>query len=209
MARTFGFGDRKSAYSEVMADSPRWVVYLLVMLVLGIVSAAFAGFIAITASLMKIGGVSFWPLFTVFSLLYVPAGAKRMADAVQAGPEQRLRLMSVREQYSDAVLEHPELRAYPESTSACLMAASAILVRASIRAWVVMIVAILFFRAIGSKMDSDLRPMWLTLTALEAFFIGSRAYRRGTLALTGMGTAEMERYCRNRIDHVDEATFVP
>ncbi len=188
-----------------MASSPKWTVYSLVCLALSAIVAVMAGVIAITANLLHIGGVSFWPLFALFWVLYVPSGLRRMAEAVEVGPETRERLVTLRDRYSLAVLEHPELRDWPESTMACVMAASAILVRAALRAWMVMIVAVVFFRAVGSKMDSDLRPMWVTLTALEAFFIGSRAYRRGTLPLAGMSTAEMELYCRARIDLAERA----
>lgn len=172
-----------------------------------IVAAAFAGFVAITASWLHIEDVRFGPLFAIYALLYVPVATKRMAETYAAGPEARLRLGSLRHDYILAVNDHPELRAWPEKTVACLLAASAILARASVRAWVVMIVAILVFRALGAKMDSDLKPMWLTLTALEAFFIGSRAYRLGTLPLAGMSLDEMEAYFKAKIASVEEPTF--
>ena len=190
-----------------MATRPTWTTYLWVMTLPTLAAAVFAGFVSATASWLHIQDVGFWPLFGVYAVLYVPVATKRMAEAFSAGPETRLKLGTLRHDYVIAVSEHPELRAWPEKTLACLMAASAILVRASVRAWVVMVVAILFFRAIGSKMDSDLRPMWMTLTMLEAFFIGSRAYRLGTLPLAGMSSAEMEEYFRSKLAAVDD--FAP
>lgn len=187
-----------------MAERPTWTTYLWVMILPTLASAVFAGFISITASWLHIEDVGFLPLFGLYAVLYVPVATKRMAESFYAGPELRTKLGTLRHDYVIAVSEHPELRAWPHKTVACLMAASAILVRASVRAWFVMIVAILFFRAIGSKMDSELKPMWLTLTALEAFFIGSRAYRLGTLPLAGMSTQEMEDYFQSKLASVDD-----
>lgn len=190
-----------------MTASPKWGAYLLVSVTLTLVSAIYAGFIDVTAELLHISGVAFWPMFGVFALLYVPGGVKRMAEAVAAGPELRSRLMALRQEYIEAVTIHPELRAWPDKTMACIQAASAILVRACVRAWTVMIVAIVLFRVIGTEVDNDLRPVWIMLTLLQVYSLGSRAYRRGTLPLAGMGSGEMEAYCRNRLALIDDRGF--
>jgi hypothetical protein len=190
-----------------MAATPKWTVYFMVTSVLSFVAALYAGYVAITAEWMHIDGVEFWPLFIVFALLYVPASAKRMAEALSVGQEGRSRLMTVRARNNESVSTHQELRAWPERTVACLMAASAILVRAAVRAWTAMIIVIVLFRAVGMGVESDLWPVWTLLTVWQAFVIGGRAYRRGTLPLAGMNSREMELYCENRLSLLRDQVF--
>ncbi len=173
------------------------------------VAGAMSGFIALTATMADIRGVEFLPVFIVSAILYVPSGVRRLAESLASGPQGRASIIAVRSEYLKAVVEHPELRAWPETTLSCLFAASAILVKASFRAWVVVILSIGLSKLMGTTFKSDIGSLWAIFTCVEAVLIGFRSYNRGTLPLAGMSIQEMESYFRERIDRAKGGYLTP
>ncbi len=177
----------------------------LLLVVAGLMSAV----VDTSASLANIRGVAFWPLFLIYSILSVPAGVRRLGEALAAGPGGRATMVSIRQRYLEAITLHPELRAWPESTLTCILAAASILVKASFRAWIILLLSIALSRLLGSEVKSELHILWALFTCIEVFLIGIRSYNRGTLPLAGMGAAEMEMYIRERIDKTQDGYLSP
>jgi len=177
--------------------------------VLVAMSGLMSGAVALSATLADIRGVGFLPLFLIYSVLSVPAGVRRLAEALAAGPRGRATMLSFRQQYLEAVTQHPELRAWPENTVACFLAAASILVKASFRAWIVLILSIALSRLFGSEVKSELHILWALFTFIEVFLIGTRSYNRGTLPLAGMSASEMEVYFRERIARAQDGYLSP
>ncbi len=177
--------------------------------VLVAVAGLMSGAVAFSATLADIRGVGFLPLFLIYAVLSVPAGVRRLAEALAAGPGGRSTMLSIRQSYLEAVIRHPELRAWPETTIGCFLAAAGILVKASFRAWIVLILSIALSKLFGSEVKSELHVLWGIFTGIEAFLIGIRSYNRGTLPLAGMGALEMEQYFRDRIAKAQDGYLSP
>lgn len=182
--------------------------YLGSLSILLAAAAAMAGIVVWTATWISLKGISFWVVFAMVAALHVPPSLKRMAESIAVGRQGREKLLAVREEYLHAVVQSPSLRAWPESTWSCLMAACSILLRAGMRSWLVLVVAVGFLRLIGGEFKGDLGVFWSVFMVIETILVGARAYLRGTLPVAGMGIAEMEAYFQERINRAKDGYLI-